>query len=125
MEEKLKEVFETGFIKNNNYKIINVDENGCKIEGEITDTSLNPFGIAHGGFIFGLVDTTAGLLANLFGNAVTTNSSINYINKGKGSKLIAEAKLIKKGKAITTCECDVFDEEGILVAKAILEYFYI
>ena len=76
MEEKLKEVFETGFIKNNNYRIINIDEQGCKIEGKITDTSLNPFGIAHGGFIFGLVDTTAGLLANLFGNAVTTNSSI-------------------------------------------------
>lgn len=125
MKEKLEEVFSQGFIKNNNYKIISIDENMCKMEAKITDTSLNPFNIPHGGFIFGLVDTTAGLLANMFGKAVTTNSTINYLNMTKGSKLIAEAKLIKKGKAITTCECNVYDEENKLVAKAILEYFYV
>lgn len=125
MKEKIEKMFNQGFIKNNNYKIIDVNEEMCKIEGIVTDTSLNPFGIAHGGYIFGLVDTTAGLLANLFGNAVTTNSSINYLNKGKGNMLIAEARILKKGKDITTCECSVYDEENKIIAKAILEYFYI
>lgn len=125
MKEKIEDLFNIGFIKNNNYQIIDINENLCKIEGIITETSLNPFGIAHGGYIFGLVDTTAGLLANLFGNAVTTNSSINYLNKGKGKKLIAEAKILKKGKDIATCECSVYDEENKIIAKAILEYFYI
>ena len=125
MNEEIEKKFNTGFIKNNNYKIILINSEECKIEGNITDTSLNPFGIAHGGYIFGLVDTTAGLLANFFGNAVTTSSSINYLNKVRGNKIIAEAKLLKKGNKIATCECSVFNEDGKIVVKAILEYFYI
>lgn len=125
MKEKIKELFNKGFIKNNHYKIITIDDKICTIEGKITNTSLNPFNIVHGGYIFGLADTTAGLLANLFGSAVTTNSSINYINKATDSKLIANAKILKKGKSITTCECEILDSNGILIAKATLEYFYI
>lgn len=125
MKEKIEEVFNNGFIKNNNYRIVDFNEELCRVEGKITETSLNPFGIAHGGYVFGLMDTTAGLLVNLFGTAVTTNSSINYLNKAKGKKLIAEAKLLKKGKTIATCECNVYDEENKIIAKAILEYFYI
>ena len=125
MKKQIKELFNQGFIKNNNYKIITINEEICTIEGNITDTSLNLFGIAHGGYIFGLADTTAGLLANVFGNAVTTNASINYLNKATGSKLVANARMIKKGKTIATCECEIIDSKGILVAKSILEYFYV
>ena len=125
MMEKLEVAFNTGFIKNNNYKVISVDENSCIVEAMITDTSLNPFGITHGGYVFGLADTTAGILANVYGNAVTTNSSINYLNKGKGQKLVAEAKFLKRGISLSTCECVIYDEEKKVVAKATLEYYYI
>ena len=125
MKEKLEEVFNSGYIKNNNYRVISVDENSCVVEGLLTDTSLNPFGIAHGGYTFGLIDTTAGILANVFGNAVTTNASINYLSKGKGNKLTAKATFLKRGISLSTCECTVYDEEKRLVAKAVLEYYYI
>ena len=125
MKEEIEKLFNNGFIKNNNYEIINADEKECIIEGNITDTSLNPFGIVHGGYIFGLADSTAGLLVNLFGKAVTTNSSVNYLNKASGSKLIAKAKFLKRGKRVATCECIIYDEENKVIAKTITEYLYI
>lgn len=115
---------DTGFIKNNNYKVISIDDDKCIVEGKITNTSLNPFNIAHGGYIFGLADTAGGLIViKNKGVSVTSSSTINYLSKGKGNKLIAEAKIIKLGKNISTCEVDIKDEHDTLVAKAILEYF--
>ena len=102
-----------GFVSNNNYKLIDVKEKYCKLEGNITSTSLNPYGIAHGGYIFGLADTAAGIAARVTGrNAVTISSTINYIHKVKGNKIIAIAKCLKEGKTITNY-------------KVLIEYFYI
>ena len=100
IETKTKEFLNNskGFIKNNNYNLVSIDENECKLEATITETSLNPFNIAHGGFIFGLADTAAGILANINGMALTTSSTINYLNTGKGNKLIAIATRLKTGK---------------------------
>ena len=127
IETKTKEFLNNsnGFIKNNNYNLVSIDENECKLEATITETSLNPFNIAHGGFIFGLADTAAGILANINGMAFTTSSTINYLNTGKGNKLIAIATRLKTGKNISNYEVEIYDEFNTLTAKAIIEYFYI
>ena len=75
IKENMK--MDKGFINSNNYKIIKIEENYCELEGYLTETSVNPFGIAHGGYIFGLADTAAGIAAMTDGRkAVTLNSSI-------------------------------------------------
>ena len=50
-----------GFIEANNYNVVLVKPNYCELEGIITSTSTNHLNIAHGGFIFGLADTAAGI----------------------------------------------------------------
>lgn len=115
-----------GYIKANNYKIIKVEENYCELEGKITETSLNPFGIAHGGFIFGLADTAAGIAAMTNGKkAVTINSTIDYLNPGKGESLKAVAKCLKSGKNISNFEVFIYDEENKLIAKSNINYYYL
>ena len=90
-----------GFIGNNNYKVIKVEDNYCELEGIITQSSLNNLKIAHGGYIFGLADTAAGIAAMTNGgNVVTVNSNINYISPAKGNKIKAIATSIKNGKII-------------------------
>ena len=117
---------DNGFIKENNYKIIKVEENYCELEGKITETSLNPFGIAHGGFIFGLADTAAGIAAMTNGKkAVTINSTIDYLNPGKGKRLKAIAKSLKVGKSISNFEVYVYDEKNTLIAKSNVNYYYL
>lgn len=117
---------DNGFIKSNNYKIIKVEENYCELEGILRDTSMNPFGIAHGGYIFGLADTAAGIAAMTNGKkAVTINSTIDYFNAGKGEYLKAVAKCLKSGKNISNFEVFIYDEKNTLIAKSNVNYFYL
>ena len=115
-----------GFVKANNYNIIKVEENYCELEGLITETSLNPYGIAHGGFIFGLADTAAVIAARATGRmAVTSSASIEYLRSGKGEKIKAIAKCLKDGKNISVYEVYVYDTSDELIARVSLSYFYI
>ena len=114
-----------GFISANNYEVIKVEENYCELEGIITDTSTNHLGIAHGGYIFGLADTAAGIAAMTDGRvAVTVDSNIQYLKAGKGNKLKAVAKCIKNGKSVGFFEVYIYDQEDALIAKSSINYFY-
>lgn len=114
-----------GFIAANNYEVIKVEENYCELEGVITETSINHLGIAHGGYIFGLADTAAGIAAMTDGRtAVTIDSSIQYLKAGKGSKLKAIAKCIKNGKTVGFFEVSIYDNDDVLIAKSNVNYFY-
>ena len=127
LKKQIEEVMlHNGFVSNNNYKLIDVDDNYCELEGIITDTSLNPYNIAHGGYIFGLADTAAGIAARTKGrNAVTVSSSISYIRMVKGDKIKAIAKCLKEGKNISNYEVEILDEDNKLSAKVLIEYYYI
>lgn len=122
-KEELKKC--KGFIEANNYEIIKVEENYCELEGIITETSTNHLGTAHGGYIFGLADTAAGIAAMTDGRkAVTINSSIDYLKVGKSKKLKAIAKCIKNGSSISFFEVLIYDQET-LIAKANINYYYL
>jgi len=115
-----------GFCFTNKYNVLYVSENYCEMEAIMDETSLNPFGIAHGGYIFGLADTAAGIAAMTDNRtALTINSNIEYLKASKGSKLVAKAKAIKSGKSISVIEVSIFDEKDDFVAKASFSYFYL
>lgn len=113
-----------GFIKANNYSVLKVEKNYCELEGIITETSLNNLNVAHGGYIFGLADTAAGIAAMTEGkNVVTVDSSINYFRPAGGSKIYAIARSLKIGKTISTYEVLINDEDNNLIAKATITYY--
>ncbi len=114
-----------GFIKNNNYKIINLTDEECILDGIITETSMNPYGMAHGGYIFGLADTASGILAATLGPAVTIDSSIYYLKPLKTDSVRAISTFDKKGKNISIFSVKVYDSNNVLVATATNTYFYI
>ena len=113
-----------GFIKANNYNVLKVENNYCEMEALITETSINHLKIAHGGFIFGVADTAAGIAAMTDGqNVVTIDSNINYFKPAIGTKITAIAKLLKSGKTISVYEVIMNNEENELLAKATITYF--
>ena len=90
--------FETGFIKHNQYKIESHEEDSVVLKGELTEDSLNPYGMAHGGFIYGLGDTAMGLAVFLKKKkAVTVSANIAYLKAAKGKYITAEGKITKAG----------------------------
>lgn len=115
-----------GFIEANNYEVLKVSENYCELEGLLTETSTNHLGAAHGGYIFGLADTAAGIAAMTDGRtAVTISSNIDYLKPAKTSKLKAIATCIKNGKTISFFEVKIYDQEDNLIAKSNVNYCYI
>ncbi len=116
----------TGFISANNYNVIVVDKNYCELEGIVTESSMNHLGIVHGGYIFGLADTAAGIAAMSEGNnVVTVDANINYFKPAKSEKIFAKAKAIKVGKTISVYEVLISDKEDNLLAKSTVTFFVI
>lgn len=127
-EKELKKLAVSGFIKHNNINIVNINkDNLCAtLKADLDENSLNPYGIAHGGLIFGLGDTAMGVTAKLTGkSAVTLSSNISYLKPAKGAFLIAKAEMIKNGKQTCYLRCNIYDEKEVLVSTMDANYFYI
>ncbi len=127
MKEKIIDSFNNsrGFIKNNDFKIIELTNNHCIMEYKVKESGLNPYDIVHGGIIFSLADTCAGLLAFMSGKTpFTTNANINFLNKAKCKKLISESTIIKEGNTIGYYNVNIFDEKNNLIANSNINMFF-
>lgn len=115
---------DTGFIKENNFKLVSLTKEKAVIECEIKKSGLNPMGICHGGLLFGLADTAAGTLAFTKGKSVTTSGNINYLKPAK-NKIIATATILKVGNHIGYYLVEIKDENNDLVATANINMFFV
>ena len=120
-----EELKDNGFIQNNHYEIVSITDKEVSLKGYITETSLNPYEIAHGGFIFGLGDTAMGVAVRNTGRkGLTLSANINFLKPGKGKYIIAHAKIIKDGKKICHVESTITDDEDHLIATMNSTYYY-
>lgn len=111
-----------GFIKNNNFNLVDISKDLCTMEALITESSMNPYNIVHGGFIFGLADTAAGILVKMNNiKGVTSSANIVYLRPVSNDKIVAQAKLLKTGSKISIVEVEVFSLDK-MIAKVIFEY---
>ncbi len=71
---------------------------------------------AHAGATTALVDNTCAAAAfTLMGpgqTVVSVEFKINFLRLAKGERLIAEARVMKPGRAFFVCQGDVYGEEG-------------
>src|SRR5436305_9320576 len=82
----------------------------------------NPMGTLHGGVLCDLADAAMGTAwaAGLAENETftTLELKINFFRPVWDARLTAEAQVIRRGRTIGYVECDVFDPERRLVARA-------
>lgn len=121
-ETVLKHIrFETnGFIDHNGIRVVDVDEDKSVLAAEVTDFSRNVWGNVHGGFLYTMADTAAGvfLRAKYGYRNVTLSGSISYLRSTAGAqKITAICREIKVGRSIGFLEVDLEREENILVAR--------
>ena len=83
----------------------------------------NSLGTVHGGVIMSLLDvalcTAARTLHPESLGVITINLSTSFIGGGSGSKLIADARVLKDGKSMSFVEAEAKNADGSLVAKAV------
>ena len=117
---------ESGYFHHNQYYIEEITEESITLKANINENSLNPYGIAHGGFIFGLGDTAMGILAREENKEVLTlNANIDFLRPGSGKELIAKSEMIKNGKKIKVLKANIYNEEGKLIASMTSNYMVI
>lgn len=90
-----------------------------KFSIEIPPESINIYGVVHGGFLFTLCDTAAGMATYAYEVANSTqNASINFL-KGvtpEDKKLYVECRSVHKGRSTAVNQVEVTTESGKLVA---------
>ncbi|HWI39677.1 MAG TPA: PaaI family thioesterase [Burkholderiales bacterium] len=83
----------------------------------------NSLGTVHGGVIMSLLDvalcTAARTLHPESVGVITINLTTSFIGAGSGSKLLADARVMKDGKSMSFVEAEAKNADGSLVAKAV------
>ena len=91
------------FMIHNNIKGVLLDDQHAIVEGSVKAEGMNAMGGIHGGFLYLMGDCASGLLARSTGHIfVTLDSTFRYLRDGRDAKiLVAESKLVKRGKTVT------------------------
>jgi|HubBroStandDraft_4_1064222.scaffolds.fasta_scaffold111767_3 uncharacterized protein (TIGR00369 family) len=84
-------------------------------------------GVVHGGVLAALADTAGGLatyMACPVGTRVATvEMKINFLEAVEAGHVTAEAEVVRLGRHIAVADCDLRDDAGRLVAKALMTFF--
>lgn len=114
----------SSFNKHNGIKVVDIGDDFCVVEGELKDESMNPWGMAHGGFVYSLCDVAAGaLVSKTECRGVTLSANMQYLRPSVGKKLRAEGKLLKRGKTVAFVHTDVYNNEGVHTATGEFQIF--
>ena len=101
-------------------RLAEIDFESCRIELDLAEHHLQPFGIIHGGVLATLIDTAtfwAGFLRlpNDVG-MVNVDLKLNYLKAVSKGRLRTEGRCLRPGRQISYAEASVYDEAGELVA---------
>jgi uncharacterized protein (TIGR00369 family) len=105
-------------------KLLEIDpEQGTlKVAFEAKPEFINPFGIIHGGFLAAMLDDTLGaaLAATLGADefAPTIELKVSFIRAACVGPLVAEGRVVHRGKSVAFLEGELRTIEGQLLATA-------
>ncbi|MEW4413555.1 PaaI family thioesterase [Clostridium sp. AN503] len=100
-------------------QILEISPGHSRLAFTIPKGVLNLYGNLHGGAIFALCDTAAGMAAYAYGVAnVTQCSSIQFLRGISEGTIYIEANAIHKGRRTVVNQVNITNEDGKLVATA-------
>lgn len=109
------------------FKVLEIEPFGARVRMRIGPENIRPGGTVSGPSMFNLADCAfyIAVLA-MIGRVeltVTTNATINFLNKPAQADLIGEARILKLGKLLATGDVTIYSEgEARPVAHATLTY---
>jgi uncharacterized protein (TIGR00369 family) len=82
--------------------------------------------VVHGGVLAMLADTAGGFAAFLAApqgaRVVTIEMKINFLEGVEKGEIEADARVLRQGRTTSVVDCDVTDEDGRLVSKALMTF---
>lgn len=113
------------FNEYNGITVTDIGENYAEVTGKLSPEALNPWGTAHGAFVYGLCDVAAGVAAGNMAtrSCVTLSAGISYLRPSEGAYLRAEGRVIKSGRSVAFVQTDVYDDKGRATARGEFQFY--
>lgn len=122
--EELKRVIglrnkENAFAVRIGYHVTDAAEGFAKGEMDVTPLVMNPIGSVHGGCLFTVADSTAGMAAASYGEKITTmDADFHFLRPClHEKKILGVGQVVKHGRRVSVVETTVENEEGVVFAK--------
>jgi uncharacterized protein (TIGR00369 family) len=104
-------------------RLTSVEHGAAVVELEVGPRHHNPMGTLHGGIMCDVADAAMGIAyRTTVGDEdgfTTVELKINFIRPMVSGRIRATGKLVKGGRRLGLVECDVTDDQGRLIAKAL------
>ena len=104
------------------FRLVSMGSGKAVIEFEAGERHANPMGTLHGGVLCDISDAAMGMayasMLNEGESFTTLELKINFLKPIWKAKLRAEGSVVSGGKTVGLVMCDVFDEQGRLIARA-------
>ena len=116
--EKVRELFaKDHFATENGMVIDEIGDHYAKCSVEIKSRHLNAMGGVMGGVHYTLADFAFAVASNWQEpGTVGLSNTISYVGPVKGTKLIAEARLVKNGRSTCCYNVEIRDDLGNITA---------
>lgn len=114
------------YIRNMGIEFVELDENHSVGRVRFDEKIQNPYGTAHGGFLFALADTVAGTAACVASDTfcTTIDGNMNYLEPGHNTEYIwCYATIIRVGKQLVNVRVEIKDDSGKLLDTGDFNYF--
>lgn len=117
------------FARHLNLQFEDAGDGWARIRMKYQDENSTAAKALHGGAISSLIDTTGAMAAwttaeiatpKYFGSTVGIN--VNYLSGAIGEDIIAEGRILKRGKEIIYTDVRVTNEQGKLLAQGSVTY---
>lgn len=127
MQQRVIEMSQGPIWKDYRAKVVTSGEGEAVLHVPIKEEMTQFHGSVHGGVIATVSDMAMAAAVNSLVAedefTVTAELKVNYLRPATGSFLRANAKVIKRGKTLTHCQCEVFDENEKQVCFVVATFY--
>ena len=108
------------------FRIAAVEPGRVLLQMQVQEHHKQFHGVVHGGVLAALADTAGGLASYTAADGpqvATIEMKINYLEPVASGTVTADARVVRIGRHIAVVDCEIRDEGGRLVGKALMSFF--
>jgi uncharacterized protein (TIGR00369 family) len=108
------------------FQLVKAERGRAVLRMPVLDLHKQFHRVVHGGVLAMLADTAGGFAAFLAApsgsRVVTIEMKINFLEAVEHGEIKADARVLRQGRTTSVVDCDVTDQDGRLVSKALMTF---
>ncbi len=127
MQQRVTEMIQGSIWQDYGAKVVSAENGKAVVRLPIKHEMTQFHGTVHGGILATVADMAMAVAVNTLVAenefTVTAELKINYLRPAIGNELEAIGKVIKRGRTLTHCQCEVFDENEKQVCFVVATFY--